>query len=108
VKPLSHANNVKEGRLDAENQKEAKNNFVSNSHKLLLEVSLSQFPFGRIDLIVLNTVFKLVSFFLFFFTLIQQILGSIYDAEQLMKPKRHLAEKKFSFESPTMIFSMVC
>jgi hypothetical protein len=45
VKPRSRANNVKERRLEAEQQEEAKNKFVANVPKLQLEVSLSQFSF---------------------------------------------------------------
>jgi hypothetical protein len=45
VKPRSRANSVKERRLEVEQWEEAKNKFVLNVPKLLLEVSLSQFPF---------------------------------------------------------------
>jgi hypothetical protein len=48
VKPRSRTNGVKERRLEAEQLEEAKNNFVANVPKLLLEVSLSQFPFPTI------------------------------------------------------------
>jgi hypothetical protein len=41
VKPRSRANSVKERWLEAEQQEEAKNKFVENVPKLLLEVSLS-------------------------------------------------------------------
>jgi hypothetical protein len=51
VKPRSRANSVKERtrglkrRLEADQQEEVKNKFVTNVPKLLLEVSLSQFRF---------------------------------------------------------------
>jgi hypothetical protein len=48
VKPRSRANRVKKRRLEVEQQEEAKNKFVLNVPKLLLEVSLSQFPFPTI------------------------------------------------------------
>jgi hypothetical protein len=48
VKPRSRANSVKERRLEAEQKEEVKNKFVANVPKLLLEVSLSQFPFPTI------------------------------------------------------------
>jgi hypothetical protein len=46
VKPRSRVNNVKERRLESEHQEEAKNKFIANVPKLLLKVSLSQFPFS--------------------------------------------------------------